>query len=144
MAVANQPALPPGASLEGVGQEQCARILFNLADWLRKKIITKLNDSFYVFTFNSTSNAPKTMELHFPCTSRLSNLPSTLQPQVFGWLLHLKLSTGGHLRPWCILYFIFFVDQFAAPNDRTVSPHALPAQRASALTPHLPVPPSLG
>jgi hypothetical protein len=57
------------------------------------------------------------------------------QPPVFGWLLHLKSSTGGHLRLWCILYFKFFVDKFAAPNDGTVSPHALPAQRASALTP---------
>ncbi len=33
------------------------------------------------------------------------------------------------------IYYIFFVDQFAAQNDGIVSPHALPAQRASALTP---------
>jgi len=58
-----------------------------------------------------------------------------LQPPVFGWLLRLKSSTGGHLRPRCILYYIFFVDQFAAPNNGMVSPHALRAQRASALTP---------
>ncbi len=32
MAVTNQPALPPGASLEGVERGQCARVLFNLAD----------------------------------------------------------------------------------------------------------------
>ena len=32
-----------------------------------------------------------------------------LRPPVFGWLLRLKSSTGGHLRPQCILYFIFFL-----------------------------------
>ena len=52
--------------------------LFNLADWPRKKFITKLNNLFYVFTFNSTSNSPKTMELRFPRASRSSNLPSIL------------------------------------------------------------------
>ena len=55
-----------------------------------------------------------------------------LRPPVFGWLLRLKSSTGGHLMLWCILYYIFFVDQFAASNDGTVSPHTLPAQRTSA------------
>jgi hypothetical protein len=81
MAAANQPALPPGASLEGVGRGRCTRVLFNSADRPRKKLITKLNNLCYVFTFNSMSNAPKTMELRFPCTSRLSNLPS-IQPSV--------------------------------------------------------------
>jgi hypothetical protein len=78
MAVANQPALPLGASLEGVGRGLCARVLFNSADRPRKKLITKLDNLIYVFTFNSTSNAPKTMELRFPCASRSSNLPSIL------------------------------------------------------------------
>jgi hypothetical protein len=55
--------------------------LFNSADPPRKKLITKFKDLFYVFTFNSTSNAPKTMELRFPCASRLSNLPS-IQPSI--------------------------------------------------------------
>ncbi len=31
-----------------------------------------------------------------------------LRPPVFGWLLHWKSSTSGHLRLRCILYFIFF------------------------------------
>ncbi len=79
--------------------------------WLtsREKIITILNNLFYVFTSYSTSNAPKTMELHFPRTSRLSHFPSILPSvPVFGWLLHLKSLTGGHLRPWCILYIFLF------------------------------------
>ncbi len=38
----------------------------------------KLNNLFYVFSSYSTSNAPKTMELHFPRTSRSSHLPSIL------------------------------------------------------------------
>jgi hypothetical protein len=63
---------------KGVGRGRCARVLFNSDDRPRKKLITKLNDLFYVFTFNSTSNAPKTMELRFPCASRLTNLPSFL------------------------------------------------------------------
>jgi hypothetical protein len=29
MAVVNQPALPPGASSEGVGRGRCARVLFH-------------------------------------------------------------------------------------------------------------------
>ena len=36
MAMANQPALLPGASSEGVGQGRCARVLFNSADRPRK------------------------------------------------------------------------------------------------------------
>ena len=32
MAMANQPVLPPGASLERVGRGRCVRVLFNLAD----------------------------------------------------------------------------------------------------------------
>jgi hypothetical protein len=46
MAMANQPALPPGASLEGVGVGRCARVSFNSADRPRKKLITKLNNLF--------------------------------------------------------------------------------------------------
>jgi len=78
MAVANLPALPLGASSEGVRQGRCARVLFNSADRPRKKIITNLNDLFYVFTSYSTSNAPKTMELRFPRAYRSSHLPSIL------------------------------------------------------------------
>ncbi len=40
--------------------------------------------------------------------------------------------------------FSFFVAQFDTPNDGTVSPHALLAQRASALTPPLPLLPTIG
>ncbi len=146
MAVANQPALPPGASSEAVGRGRCARVLFNSADRPRKKLITKLNNLFYVFTFNSTSNAPKTMELHFPCASCLSNLPS-IQPSVaatsFWLVVAFKIFDRQPFK--AAVYFILniFVDQFATPNDGTVSPHALPAQRASAHTPHLPVPPTI-
>jgi len=78
MAVANLPAIPPGASSEGVGQGRCVRVLFNSADLPRKKLITNLNNLFYVFTSYSTSNAPKTMKLRFPRASRSSHLPSIL------------------------------------------------------------------
>ena len=78
MAVANQPALPPGASSKGVGRGRCARVLFNSADRSRKKLITKLNNLFYVCNSYSTSTAPKTMELHFLHTSCSLHLPSIL------------------------------------------------------------------
>ncbi len=78
MAMANQPALPPGASLEGVGRGRCARVLFNLADRPRKKLITKPNNLFYVFTPYPTYNAPKMMASRFPHESRLSNIPYML------------------------------------------------------------------
>jgi hypothetical protein len=87
--------------------------------------------------WNCASSAPPTRRTFPPYYP-------PLQPPVFGWLLRLKSSTRGHLRQRCILYNIFFVDQFAAPNDGMVSPHALPAQRASALTPPLLLPPNIG
>jgi len=116
MAVANLPALPPGASSEGVAQGRCARVLFNLADRPR----TNLNDLFYVFTSYSTSNAPKTMELRFPRTSRSSHLPSIL-PSVaavsFWLVVAFKIIDRWPFK--AAVYFILYIffDQFAAPNE---------------------------
>ena len=147
MAVASLPALPPGASLEGVGQGRCERVLFNLADRPRKKLITNLNDLLYFLPLIQRPTPPKQWTCASPTPPARRTFPPYYppsQPPVFGRLLRLKSSTGGHLRPWCIFYYIFYVDQFAAPNDGTVSPHALPAQRASTLTPPLPLPPTIG
>ncbi len=88
------------------------------------------------------------MELRFPCASRSSQLPSILPFVAVAsfWLVVALIIIDR--RPFkAAVYFIlyiFFVDQFAAPNDGTVSPHALPAQRASALTPTLPLLPTIG
>jgi hypothetical protein len=148
MAVENQPALSPGASSEGVGQGQCARVLFNSADRPRKKLITKLKNLCYVFTFLlQRQTPPKQWNCASPAPPACHTLPPYYplsRPPVFGWLLRLKLLTGGHLRPRCILYYIYFVGQFAAPSNRMVFPHMLPAQHTSALTPPLPVPPTIG
>ena len=147
MAVANQPALPPGASSEGVGRGRCARVLFNSADRPRKKLITKLNNLFYVFTSYSTSNAPKTVELRFPRASCSSHLPSIL-PSVAAASFWLVVAFNIiDRRPFkAVVYFILYIffDELAAPNDGTVSPHALLAQLASDLTTPLPVPPTIG
>jgi len=146
MAVANLPTPPPGASSERVGRGRCARVLFNSAHRPRKKLITKLNDLFYVFTSCSTPTPPKQWNCASPAPPARRTFPPYYppsQPPVFGWLLRLKSSTGGHLRLRCILYYIFFVDQFATPNDGTVPPHVLLAQRASTLTPPLPLPPTI-
>jgi hypothetical protein len=86
MAVANQPALPPGASSEGVGRGQCASVLFNSADRPRKKLITKLNDLFYVFTFNSLTpkSVPagmKTLAEGFLLAKyKHTNIPTMMEP----------------------------------------------------------------
>jgi hypothetical protein len=65
------------------------------------------------------SNDPKTMELHFPHASRSSHLPIIL-PSVAAasfWLVSaLKTSTGGHLRPWCILYLFLFSCSIRCPK----------------------------
>ena len=47
--MANKPTPPPGASVEGVGQERCARVLFNSADRPKKKLVTKVNEFILVF-----------------------------------------------------------------------------------------------
>jgi hypothetical protein len=89
---------------------------------------------FYVFTFYSTCNAPKTMELRFPSSHLPSILPSVAATS-FWLVVAFKIIDR---RPFkAVVYFIlyFFVDQFATPNNGAVSPHALPAQRASNLTP---------
>ena len=51
--------------------------------------------------WNCTSLAPPACQASPPYSS-------PLRPPVFGWLLHLKSSTGGHLRPRCILYLFLF------------------------------------
>jgi hypothetical protein len=140
MAVVNQPALPPGASLEGVGRGRCARVLFNLADQPRKIIITKLNDLFYVFTFNSTSNAPKTIELRFPCASRSSHLPSIL-PSVAAasfWLVVVLIIIDR--RPFkAAVFFIFYI--FSSINSPPQTMGWCPPMRSPAHTPPLQHPP---
>ena len=87
------------------------------------------------------------MELRFPRASHSSHLPSIL-PSVtaasFWLVVAFKIIDR---RPFeAAVYFLLyiFVPQFAAPNDGTVSPHALPVQRASSLTSALPLPPAIG
>ena len=84
---------PPGASAEGVGQGRCSRVLFNSADPTRKKLITKLNDLFYVFIPHPTYNTPKMMASRFPHASHSSYISSML-PSVAAWLLYFGLPIG--------------------------------------------------
>ena len=59
--------------------------------------------------WNCASPAPlarRTFPPHYPLS----------RPPVFGWLLCLKSLTGGHLRPRCILYFIFFCRSICRPK----------------------------
>ena len=80
MVMVNQPTTPPGESAKGVGRGQCARVLFNLADRLRKKLITKLNEFILVFYIprfvalqKMMHNTPSNSSL---CFHLLSLLPS--------------------------------------------------------------------
>ena len=59
--------------------------------------------------WNCASPAPFACRT-FPPYSPLS------QPPVFGWLLRLQSSTGGHLRPWCILCFFLFCCSIQHPK----------------------------
>ena len=135
MAIGNQPALPPGASSEGVGRGRCARVLFNLADRPRKKLITKLN-IFFVFTPYPTYNAPKMMASHFPHSSCSSNIPSMLPSVTIPCFWLVVVFWFADWRPinatmYCIFYN-FCVAPFDVPNNGTVFPHALHPSRATS------------
>jgi hypothetical protein len=81
-----------------------------LADRPRKKLITKLNNLIYVFTSYLTSNAPKTMELRFPCASHSSHLPSILTSVTTTsfWLVVALIIINR--RPFkAVVYFIFYI-----------------------------------
>jgi hypothetical protein len=106
--------------------------------WLtsREKIITKLNDLFYVFTSYSTSNAPKTMELRFPCTPRLSHLPS-IQTSVaatsFWLVVALKIINQWPFK--AAVYFIFYI--FSSLNSPPQTMGRCPPTRSPAHVPPL-------
>jgi hypothetical protein len=42
MAIVNQPTPPPGAYEEGADQGRCCRVLYNCAEWPRKKLISEI------------------------------------------------------------------------------------------------------
>jgi len=110
MDVVNQPALPPGASSEGVGRGRCARVLFNSADRPRK----------------------------------LPSILPSIEAASFWLIVAFKIIERRPFKTAVYFILYIFVDQFAAPHDGMVSPHALPAQRASALTPPLPLTATIG
>jgi hypothetical protein len=94
MAVANQPALPPGASSEGVGQGRYSRVLFNNAYRLLKKLISKVENIILVFISSQLLSAPKQCSRTSPTvrTARTSYLflPTPFS-HAFGWLLCIKI-----------------------------------------------------
>ena len=107
MTVANQSPIPPGTSLKGAGRRRCARVLFNLADWPRKKLITNLSNIFQVYQLYLRLVTAKIMVSHPPTlTPGHASSPCypPLRPPVFGWLLCFGLPTGGQFMPLCILF----------------------------------------
>jgi hypothetical protein len=104
-------ASPTPRSLFGRGRARAmCEGLFNSADRPRKKLITKLNNLFYAFTSYLMSNAPKTMELRFPCASGSSHLPSILTSVAAAsfWLVVALIIIDR--RPFkAAVYFIFYI-----------------------------------
>ena len=134
MAVANQPVLPLGVSLEGVGQGQCVSVLLNLADRLRKK--KRLNSTIYFSFINSICalSPPRTMILHMPHALPWSRTLSILSSIVNAFI-------GGQFMPLCISFsFQFFcVGPFEVQNNGTAFPHMLHPPHATSSTSKLPL-----
>ncbi len=134
MDVANQPTPPPAASLEGVGQGWSLRVLYNYADWPRKKIISKPNNFILIFMSSQLLLVPKWWN-QTPCVLPPSLTSSPMytppRPHVFGWLLCAPSSIGGHLRPGVFYFYYFCVAQFNNRGVETASSHTLYHRRAS-------------
>jgi hypothetical protein len=85
-----------------------------------KIIITKLNNLFMFLPLIQCPTPPKQWNYASPTPPARCTFPPyypPLRPPVFGWLLCLQSSTGGHLRPQCILYFIFFHHSICHPKQ---------------------------
>jgi hypothetical protein len=128
MVVANQLALPPGASLEGVGRGWSSRVLFSLMMRLRKK--KSIHNRFILlFYIPPDFFASKTMESCFPHAPPPLNLLaflSFLMPMCFWLVVAFVILIGSHLRLQRF-YFYFVVAQFAAPKVGMASaPHVPP------------------
>jgi hypothetical protein len=112
----------------------------------REKIFTKLNTFILLFTSYLMSNAPKTMELRFPRTSRLSHLPSifpSIAAASFWLVVVFKIIDRQPFK--AVVYFIFVSFSLLNLTPQTMGrcpPCGLLAQ--SALTPPLPLPPTIG
>jgi hypothetical protein len=136
MAVANQSLVPPGASSKGVGRGRCARVLFNYADRLRKKLINKLNNLFYFFTPYPTYNAPKMMASRFPHASRSLHIPSMLPSieNAYFWLVVVFWSADW--RPInATMYCIFII--FASLHSTTQTTGRCPPTGSPTIAPPL-------
>ena len=130
MDVGNQPTPPLGASSEGVGRGQRARVLFNLADQPRKIIITKLNNVCYFLPPIQLTTPPKWWYHATPMHPAHHISPPCyppLWPPVFGWLLCFGLPIDGRFTQPCILFSLCLHCPIRHPKQwDSVSPHAPP------------------
>ncbi len=140
MAMANQRTPSPRASVEGVGQGWCVRVLFILADWPRKKTI-----SIYIRFFYYSASFPPL------CHQNDVVAPPALRPKVISPLLSLfhharmfflvvaYIHQTAAIKDDKVIYFHYlFVAQFDGPNDGMASPHTLCPLCASSLTSPVP------
>ena len=107
MTVANQSPIPPGTSLKGAGRRRCARVLFNLADWPRKKLITNLSNIFQVYQLYLRLVTAKIMVSHPPHTHPRSHILSML-PSIAAacfWLVVVFWSANW----WPIYASVYFI-----------------------------------
>jgi hypothetical protein len=125
--------------LEGVWRRWSLRVLFSLMMPLRKKNISIHNRFILLFHIPPDSFATKTMESRFPQAPPLSNLLtflSSVTPACFLFVVAFEISIGSHLRPRRFFHFLFFVAQFAAPNDGMASAPLVPPR--SCALPNIP------
>jgi hypothetical protein len=95
------------------------RVLYNYADWPRKKKNKKLDNFILVFiNFQSTTylkqlNQPRCT---LPPSHTASSITPPSLPHIFGWLLCVGSSIGGQLRPPCIVLILFFALLYLIPQ----------------------------
>ncbi len=143
MAVANQPALPPGASSNGVRQEQCVWFcLIRLTSREKNNYYTQQIILLLLILFEPYCHQKKF------CTSPTLTPGHTPSPYckllllVGGCMLICRLA--ANLRH-CVFYFSYFcVAPFNLPNDGTLFPHTIHPSRATSPDSLPPLMPTLG
>ena len=124
MAVANQPALPLGASLEGVGWGRYTMVSFSLMIRPRNKIYSQR--IYFSFLLLSTSTTSKTMVSCIPRSPvllpGLTSYPFRSLPRmdVLGWLLSVKSWTGSYLR---LQWNAFSINLSFESSTQTIGQH---------------------
>ena len=136
MAMKNHPTSQPGASAEGVGRGQRARVLFGFNDLTEKKIfyMNKIFISVFYIIKLVARQKQQTIITHALPPGHMSSLYSfsALKPVLVGCCVPSLFS--GCLRLFFISIHFIFVSPIAAPNDRAAHPQAFLTSLSSSVT----------